>query len=191
MQTESSQPSEKTARILLDTTFLLPFFGIDVGLDQFETKFTKIVDKFEVLYNSASLIEAKWIVLGAIKKEKQKEKKQKFLDAYVEGLGAIVNPLRRLSPLPDLTSSRIEIVADYILFKYDVNDYFDRLVYASAAVNKAIVLTQDRKLIDIGKQTTKSSTNVLEGGMDLDKTNEKITPLDVISWAELLKRFRI
>ena len=72
-----------------------------------------------------------------------------------------------------------------------MKDYFDRLVYATAGLNRAILLTQDRTLIHIGKQTAKESANAtIEKVMDHAELNEKtIRPLDIVSWSEFLRRF--
>jgi hypothetical protein len=43
--------------LLLDTTYLLPVFGIDVGLAKFEIKFPEILDEYDIRYNPVSLLE--------------------------------------------------------------------------------------------------------------------------------------
>ena len=49
--------------LLLDTTYLLPVFGIDVGLARFETRFPEMLDEDDIRYNPVSLLEAKWMHL--------------------------------------------------------------------------------------------------------------------------------
>ena len=112
VQREANRISEeKKPKILLDTTYLLPLFGVDVGLEQFDSKFPKMVRECEILYNQASLIEAKWIVLNLLKKEQQREKKQEFLDVYIAGLETLSSPMERLNAVPVLTSPNIEKIS--------------------------------------------------------------------------------
>jgi len=54
--------------LVLDTTYLLPIFGIDMRLKGFGELFPRLLASYAVLYNPVSLVEAKWIVLKLVKK---------------------------------------------------------------------------------------------------------------------------
>jgi hypothetical protein len=183
-----------TTRILLDTTYLLPIFGIDTGLEQFDSKFPKIAEKFEVLYNQVSLIEVKWTVLALLEKEKQIEKRQEVLETYIAGLEILGAPEQRLKSIMTITLPQAEKIADYLLFRFDLRDYFDRLVYASAALNKSILLTQNGRLKAIQEEATKRSQSKIAGAeiqQDEFFDEKTMRPIDVLSWTGLLQNFRI
>ena len=127
--------------LLLDTTYLLPMFGIDVRLAGFESKFPKALVEYEVRYNPISLLEAKWISLRLGRGTDRK----KFLEAYRSGLGAILAD-KRISQTR-FTGGAIELVADRLLTDNGVSDYFDRMIYATAAAEKSHLMTEDKVLL--------------------------------------------
>lgn len=138
-------------RLLLDTTYFLPLFGIDVRLAGFENRFPKILDEYEVCYNPVSLLEAKWISLrlgrGA--------SRNKFLEAYRSGLATILAD-KRISQTK-LTNATVELAADQLLAVDGVRDYFDRMIYATAAAEETYLLTEDKELLLLGKGERESA----------------------------------
>ena len=85
--------------MLVDTSFILPLFGIDVGY--------KEILKRDIVISPLSLIESKFIVLRMVKKTGNK----KFLDRYLEGLAVIQLRYR----MTDITNPGIELLADEFL----------------------------------------------------------------------------
>ncbi len=105
-------------KILLDTSYILPLFGIDVDIDGLKENFPKVLREFEVYYSPLSLIEAKFIVLRLLKDGVN------LLEDYRIGLSSILNEdILKSTPL---TSSEIEKVADKLLIDKGLKDYFDR-----------------------------------------------------------------
>ena len=45
--------------LLLDTTYVLPIFGLNIELRDFEKTFLKLLKSYSVMYNPISLVEAK------------------------------------------------------------------------------------------------------------------------------------
>ena len=91
-------------KILLDTSYLLLLFGIDVEIDGLEENFPKVLKKFEVYYNPISLIEAKFIILRLLKDGID------LLEDYRIGLNSV---FAEDLPKPTLlTNSEIEEIAD-------------------------------------------------------------------------------
>jgi PIN domain nuclease of toxin-antitoxin system len=129
--------------LLLDTTYLLPVFGIDVGLARFETKFPKILDDYDIRYNPVSLLEAKWISLMM----GRRMDRSKFLERYRSGLSAIMTDRRMRQT--KFTDDTIELIADRLLTDDRVNDYFDRMIYATAATENSNLLTEDKVLLGL------------------------------------------
>ena len=128
-------------RILLDTSYLLPLFGIDVEIDGLKENFPKVLKKFEVYYSPISLIETKFIILRLLKDGIN------LLEDYRVGLDSILAE-DLFKPTP-LTNSEIEEVADRLLVDKGLKDYFDRMIYATAVVFKLALVTEDRKLTEI------------------------------------------
>ena len=128
-------------KILLDTSYLLPLFGIDVEIDGLKENFPKVLKKFEVYYSPISLIETKFIILRLLKDGIN------LLEDYRVGLDSILAE-DLFKPTP-LTNSEIEEVADRLLVDKGLKDYFDRMIYATAVVFKLALVTEDRKLTEI------------------------------------------
>ena len=133
-------------KVLLDTTYLLPVFGIDVGLQDFSNLFPRLLDKYSVMYNPVSIVEAKRIVLRLSRGDPSR--KELLLKAYRLGLRALLSD-RRLKQT-GLTNPDVEEIADELLLKAGVKDYFDRVIFATAAQQGAILLTEDEELMKIG-----------------------------------------
>lgn len=151
--------------LVLDTTYLLPVFGVDVGLKKFKTLFPRLLKAYPTLYNPASIVEAKWIVLRLARREPQR--REALLRRFREGLRALLSD-RRLSQTA-LTRPIVEEVADMLLVKAGLSDYFDRLIYATAVYRGASLLTEDEELL----------STAMRG--DLPK------PREVISWSDAVK----
>ena len=154
------------AELLLDTTYLLPVFGISVGLKGFEFKFDRVLGRFSVLYNPVSLIEAKWAVLKGIRDDRSK--KGALLDSYRTGL-KILESDGRLEPTP-LTGDVVERTADE-LQEAGLKDYFDRMIYATASERGCVLLTEDREMLRL-------------------RTDAEQKPSEVIDWNRLAVRDR-
>jgi hypothetical protein len=143
--------------LLLDTTYLLPIFGISVGLKNFDDAFERMLSSFSVLYNPASLIEAKWTVLKLSRSNS--ENKAALFKAYRTGLKTLLADDRLEQTF--LTNDAVEAVADDLLTRDGVKDYFDRLLYATAADEGCSLLTEDEKLSKLKKLDTPRPREVL------------------------------
>ena len=128
--------------LVLDTTYLLPIFGISVKLEGFEELFPELLARYTVLYNPVSLVEAKWIVLKLAKREPRR--RSTLLKRFRMGLEALLRD-ERLGQT-ELTNPDIEEVADLLLTRAGIADYFDRLIYATATSRGSFLLTEDEEL---------------------------------------------
>ena len=129
-------------RLILDTTYLLPVFGVDVGLEDFREVFPKLLSRYSVAYNPISIVEAKWIILRLSRRTPSQ--RELLLKAYRRGLRALLSD-ERLEQTP-LTNHGIEEIADQLLTRAGIKDYFDRMIYAAAAHLHALLLTEDEDL---------------------------------------------
>jgi hypothetical protein len=132
------------AELLLDSTYLLPVFGVSVGLGDFRSRFTKLLNSFSVVYNPVSLVESKWAVLKRAREEPAR--RDSLLEAYRTGLKVLESDGRLKESR--LTSGVVEAVADALSAK-GVKDYFDRMIYATAAERGCVLLTEDRELLGL------------------------------------------
>ena len=136
--------------VLLDTMYLLPVFGVDVGLDEYGSLFPRILEELHVYYSPLSLVEAKWVILKLSRMKP--DASSRLLDEYRRGLEAILADNRLKETI--ITNSMIEEVADHLL-EQGLHDYFDRMIYATAYYYNAILLSEDRELKSINEKTVK------------------------------------
>ena len=134
--------------LVLDTTYLLPIFGISVSLEGFSEFFPRLLAKYVVLYNPVSLVEAKWIVLRLAKRVPQK--RDALLERFRIGLEALLRD-ERLGQT-ELTNPSVEGIADLLLTRAGVADYFDRFIYATAASRRSMLLTEDKELAEVARR---------------------------------------
>jgi hypothetical protein len=133
--------------LILDTTYLLPALGIGIDLRDFGKKFPQVLEDYSVLYNPVNLVEGKWVVLRMGKRENMDV--VGLLERYRVGLGAILRDGRLAQT--SITDLRVEELADELLLKHRVNDYFDRMIYGTACAKEALLLTEDRELRELWK----------------------------------------
>ena len=147
-------------KLLLDTTYLLPIFGVRVGLKGFDTMFPLLLDKYSVVYNPISIVEAKWIVLRLSRRQSQERKL--ILERFREGLKVLLNDERLSQTI--ITNSDMEEIADRLLLEAGIRDYFDRLIYSTAAYFNAILLTEDESLKGINLEDLPCPSKVMKWG---------------------------
>ena len=152
--------------LLLDTSYLLPIFGVELEYHDFEVVFSKLHERYSVRYNPVSLIEAKWIILKHSKRVPNQ--RDALLQAYRKGLLSLERDRRFQST--DLTSEGIEELSDILLTQLNVPDYFDRQIYSTAAQTHAILLTEDEPLHALFNK----------------KGSSLVKPKQIIKWKNLL-----
>jgi hypothetical protein len=131
--------------LVLDTSYLLPIFGIKLEFRDFERAFPILLRRYSVVYNPASLVEAKWITLRLARSNASS--RDAILQAYRLGLmGLEAEPGLRPS---SLTDERVEDIADGLLLNERLGDYFDRIIYSTAVSRGCALLTEDRELQEI------------------------------------------
>ena len=151
-------------KILIDTTYILPLFGIKIKLEGIEVRLPEIFKKYKVIYSSLSIVEAKWIILKLIKK--YPSKKDIFLKSFRNGLKVLLTEENIYKTR--LTTPEVEDIADLLLLKAGIKDYFDRMIYATAVNQESILMTEDMEL--------KSLEN-----------SELPKPKKIISWEEIIR----
>jgi hypothetical protein len=151
--------------LLLDSSFLFPIFGVGLEYRNFDLVFPKLTDRYSVKYNPVSLIEAKWFILRQARKRKGS---QNLLQSYRSGLLSFQRD-ERFESTP-LTNEKIEETADLLLEKYAIQDYFDRLLYSTAAYLGSIFLTEDNQLHEVFKKTQ----------------DDMLKPKKMIKWKDML-----
>ena len=156
------------AELVLDTTYLLPIFGIGVELEGFETLFPQLLGEYEVLYNPLSVVEVKWISLRLGKDDPSM--RERLLVAFTKGLKALLGDERLKQT--ELTNPEIEKTADILLLNADVKDYFDRMIYATAVNRDASLLTEDEEL------------------KELARAEDVPRPREVLTWSDLRSKLR-
>jgi len=155
--------------LLLDSTYLLPIFGIGLEFRDFESTFTRMLEDYNVKYSPVSLIETKWAIIRRSKKLKESEKEEMFKN-YRQGLISLQrDPTLQATTL---TNEAIEDSSDALLNRHQISDYFDRQIYSTAAFLRCILLTEDETLHDLFNQASSSTLNTAR-------------PARVMRWKEL------
>lgn len=133
--------------LLIDTTYLLPLFGLESQLSDYNVAFPRLLEDYDVKYNPISLLEAKWLVLRLAKK--RKNERATFLKYYRQGIGAIYKEEKLQQSA--FTAESVEALSDRILIELELKDYFDRQIYSTAAQLSCILLTEDEDLHNLYK----------------------------------------
>lgn len=127
--------SKKSLRILLDTSFLLPFLGIDVG--EPVTKTLQKLRGYELYYSELSLLEALWKIVKVVNIDK--------MSIVLEGLALIRRDLK-LAPI-DERATKIALE----LYRLGHRDLIDNLLYGITLSQNLKLLTIDEELISFVK----------------------------------------
>ena len=124
-------------KILIDTSFILPPLGIDVGESVLNT--IKEFDKHEIYFTELSLVEAMWVIRRLLKEGTKVDFK-----IVKTGLKSVIKTYRLL---------RIPISA-YINAVNDRrhNDLIDMIIYYTAKAYNLKLLTLDKKLKEIDNE---------------------------------------
>ncbi len=133
--------------LLIDTTYILPIFGIGIELTDFNDGFATMLQRYAVKYNPISIVEAKWTVLRLARMNRTS--RDALLKAYRLGLTALEKDERLRQTV--LTNDPIEEMSDRLLLNAGLKDYFDRQVYSTAVYLKCLLLTEDEELLRICK----------------------------------------
>jgi predicted nucleic acid-binding protein len=134
--------SRKNLQILLDTSFLLPFLGIDVG-EVIAGVLHKLRD-YELYYSELSLLEALWKIVKVVSFDK--------LDIVLEGLTLIRRDLR----LAQVDEKAVRAALE--LYKLGHRDLIDNLLYGISLSQNLKFLTIDRELVSFVKSNNYPDT---------------------------------
>ncbi|MHA1607367.1 MAG: PIN domain-containing protein [Candidatus Freyarchaeota archaeon] len=125
-------------RVLLDTSFLLPVFGVNVDIPNIRVQLLSLSRKADLLVNSLSVLEAKWIILKLSRKEPD------LLKAFGDGLNLLVRG-KQFEIIP-FYLPEVDAVATAI-YNYH-RDYIDCSILASAYVEANTLVTLEKKKME-------------------------------------------
>jgi len=133
--------SSSTIRVLLDSTYLLPSFGVEVeGLsDEHIAQLREAAIKGKVRFHCLSIV---WVeVIGKVCREKERIRKD--IDSIVD---AAVKSLIKSNFYEWLTPTVDAVKLAFKLRTMGHRDNIDNLLYATSAVNGMQLLTMDEDL---------------------------------------------
>lgn len=129
-------------RFVLDSSYILPLFGVDIDIKGFRESFRGInFSKAEFYVSTCSFIEIKWIIYHLIKNAP--EKKDMLFQDYQEGL-IYVTKSKQLE-LVTFYNIEVDVISNKVR-DIGLTDYFDTIIYATAKVIKACLITEDQEL---------------------------------------------
>jgi predicted nucleic acid-binding protein len=129
-------------RVLLDTSFLLPSFGVDVGEEVYECLefISARRDRVRVCYSPYSLLEAVLVLLREVRQGRLRL--GDAVEIIKEGAANVIYGLEASEIAPEAFSLAIE------LYDMGLRDIFDALLYSTAATSGMTFLTLDRGLAE-------------------------------------------
>ncbi|RLE67307.1 MAG: hypothetical protein DRJ47_00345 [Thermoprotei archaeon] len=128
--------------ILLDTSFLLPSFGVNVG-ERVERCLKLLAEhrgEVWVYYSRYSVLEAVLILLREVKRGQLRLKEA--YEMVEAGVAAVVYGLKAVDESPSAFREALR------LYGLGHRDIFDDILYATATTSEMYFLTLDRELID-------------------------------------------
>ncbi len=132
-------------KVHLDTTFLMPLFGLEPSIPNLKREFLEILEAndFTFRFSVVSIIEIKWQVIKLIRLGTDAEKlEKKFSQALIS-----LKEDERYKP-SDLIDSKINDLS-FELRKLGHEDYFDTVIASSALWESEIFITEDNPLKEI------------------------------------------
>lgn len=143
-------------KVLLDSTYLLPTFGIDVeGISNRDLEAMRKLGYSKVKYYCLSVV---WVeIIGKVFKESLKRniKLDSIIDVAVDSLMRS-RFYQWIDPPPEA------IILAYKMRKEGHGDIIDNLLYGTAIVQKMIFLTMDKTLIDFLRSNNYDTENVFD-----------------------------
>ena len=123
--------------ILLDTTYILPFYGLNIGIHNFENDFE------EILLSSQRLGISQISILEAKGKLSRILRNTKFIKNYELGFTTITKSGR--FEILDFVDSEIDRTSTKI-YLFGHNDLFDCIIAATALKEAEVFVTEDAPL---------------------------------------------
>ncbi|MEM0087944.1 MAG: PIN domain-containing protein [Thermofilum sp.] len=143
--------SRKGLRVLLDTSFILPSLGVDVGREVLQGLKKLAEAEAEVFYSRFSILESLWVVAKLTRGEVD--------EAFSVGLRSVVESGRYREVKEDAWVFREALR----LYALGHRDMIDNLLYASSLRYGLQLLTLDRELKEFVRRNGLKDTLVLPG----------------------------
>lgn len=129
--------------IFLDTTYILPFFGIGIKIENFLNDFKKFLTlNHKLQINEISLLETK----GKSSREFKKNSDITFLKRFKEGLNSL--QVQNKIEIIRLDFNNLNDDIDFLL-TIGLEDLFDCIIFASAIKYSDLFITEDKEIKDI------------------------------------------
>ena len=129
-----------TPAILLDTSFLLPSFGVDTG-ERIRRCLRFLAEhrrEVKVCYSRYSLLEAVFILLRMLRHDRLKP--EEAFTMVEAGVSTVIYSLEAVSETPTVFREALK------LYEMGHKDLFDNLLYSAAVASRAYLLTVDEQL---------------------------------------------
>jgi len=154
-------------RVLLDTSFLLPSFGVDVEEEVYECLelISTQRDKVQTCYSPYSLLEAVLVLLREVRRGRLRL--GDAVEMIKEGAANVIYGLEASEIAPEAFSLAVE------LYGMGHRDIFDTLLYSTAATSGIIFLTVLQILLS---KTSADVSQAFEGFFIEEKVLRGVEP---------------
>lgn len=155
--------------IVLDTTYILPIFNIEIDVFRKEDLKVLLNSKIEKLVPPHILIEAKWVLYSLIKRGVIRDFNRAVND-FNDGLQIIRE--KNVFKLAEYPDPEVDLIESKIFRTIGLRDYFDRIILATAKVYDAVLLTEDNELLKL---------SVVK--------YPELLPVNIMNWGEFKKEY--
>jgi predicted nucleic acid-binding protein len=154
---------------LFDTTFILPFFGIDVAIPDLRDQLKSILStrQLGIFISSCSLIEAKWNSIRQYQKTRDKD----YLDGANQALASL-QANKYMKIVETWFVKDANAFADELLL-CGHRDYMDCWIAATAKVQGLVLVSEDKNLKELITEKT------------------KWTEFRMVNWEEFLEEIKV
>lgn len=155
-------------KVCLDTTYLMPLFGLDTSIKNLKPQFLELLEKNRYLfhYSPVSIIEIKWQIINL---STSRQKAEKFETQFSQALTALKADKRFV--VVDFLEARINDFS-FELRKLGHTDYFDTVIAGSAVWETKKFVTEDEPLKQVIQQYFQTTVN------------SGLNEIEIISWDE-------
>ncbi len=153
-------------RCFIDTTYLMPLFGLKTSVKSLNEQFLEILskDRFTFLYSAVSIIEIKWQVIHLGKMDYDIDVLEK---KFSLALSSLKNDSRY--ECVDFLNADINDLS-FELRKRGHNDYFDTIIASSSLWEAEFFITEDEPLKKMSQEYMGS------------KQSPDINKIEILNW---------
>lgn len=138
-------------KILLDTTHVLPFFGVQITIpdhkEQLKTLLGIPSTELQIYISDLTLLEVRWKLISLKRKEQDEHKKRRYDVRFIKGYNHFCFT-NEISIVNWYSNKKAIEITEYVL-SLGHSDYLDCGIIGTAHANEAILITEDKTIVKL------------------------------------------